>query len=228
MRRPSQAAQIRLLVAKDLRVEFRSRQALLTTAFFAVVVLVIFKFSFDPGDPRVDAAIPGILWVSLLFPGVIQLNHSFQQEEEQQTITALLLAPLDAGSLYLAKVTANWLFLLLVDAVILAAFIVLFNPVIGWPFLWIVLLLVSVGLAFSAVGTLFAAMLSRLRTRDVLLPVLLFPILVPILLAAVNGTRDVLAGGGGSELMLWLRLLAACDVIFTAAGWVVFEYVIRD
>lgn len=220
--------QVRLIVLKDLSIELRSRQALLTTAFFALVILVIFKFSFDPGEPAIDAAVPGILWVSLLFPGLVQLNRSFQLEEEEETVIGLLLSPLDSGSLYLAKLLSNWFFLLMVDLFILGAFILLFNPSLSWNLFWILVVLATVTWAFSAIGTLFAAMLSRLHSRDVLLPVLLFPIMIPVLIGAVSATRDVLGSGGGEPLFFWLRLLLGCDVIFAAAGWLVFDYVVRE
>jgi heme exporter protein B len=216
------------LVAKDLRIEYRSRQAFLTTLFFALLILVVFNFAFDPGDPAVRAAAPGILWVSLLFPGVIQLNRSFQSEREEGTLYGLILAPVDPGLIFLGKSLANWLMLTLVDLLILLAFLVFYNLEFSSRLAWLLLLLVLAGWVFSSIGTLFAAMVSGVRTRDVLLPILLFPILVPVLIAAVNATRELLAPGELHFFYNWLGMLVATDVIFLAGAFILFEYVLED
>jgi heme exporter protein B len=217
-----------ILTQKDLRLEYRSRQAFLTTLFFALLILVVFNFAFDPGDQAIRAAAPGILWVSLLFPGVIQLNRSFQAEREEGTLHGLILAPVDRGVLFLGKFLANWLLLTLVDVLILGAFIVFYNLTVSARLLWILLLLVLVGVVFSSVGTLFAAMVSGIRTRDVLLPILLFPILVPIVIAAVNATRELLGGGELEFLHQWVKLLVVSDVVFLAGSFILFDFVVED
>ncbi|HLV02343.1 MAG TPA: heme exporter protein CcmB, partial [Acidobacteriota bacterium] len=116
-----------LLAAKDLRIEYRSRQAFMTTLFFGLLILVIFKFAFDPGNRAIDDAAPGILWVALLFPGIIQLNRSFQSEREEGTLGAIILAPVDRGVLFFGKALANWIFLILIDLFILAVFLIFYD-----------------------------------------------------------------------------------------------------
>jgi heme exporter protein B len=217
-----------ILTQKDLRIEYRSRQAFLTTLFFALLILIVFNFAFDPGDEAIRAAAPGILWVSLLFPGVIQLNRSFQAEREEGTLHGLILAPVDRGVLFLGKFLANWLLLTLVDLLILGAFVVFYNLSFSTRLLWILLLLVLVGAVFSSVGTLFAAMVSGIRTRDVLLPILLFPILVPIVIAAVNATRELLGTGELEFLHQWVKLLVVSDVVFLAGSFLLFDFVVED
>jgi len=217
-----------ILTQKDLRIEYRSRQAFLTTLFFALLILIVFNFAFDPGDEAIRAAAPGILWVSLLFPGVIQLNRSFQAEREEGTLHGLILAPVDRGVLFLGKFLANWLLLTLVDLLILGAFVVFYNLSFSTRLLWILLLLVLVGAVFSSVGTLFAAMVSGIRTRDVLLPILLFPILVPIVIAAVNATRELLGSGELEFLHQWVKLLVVSDVVFLAGSFLLFDFVVED
>ncbi|GAB4232312.1 MAG: heme exporter protein CcmB [Acidobacteriota bacterium] len=218
-----------VVAAKDLRLEYRTRQALLTTLFFAVLILIVFNFAFDPGDPAVRAAIPGILWVSLLFPGVIQLNRSFQSEREDGTLLGLILSPVDRGLLFLGKYLANWVLLLLVDFLVLGAFLVFYNVALSWSVLGFLLLLMAlVGGVFSAVGTLFAAMVSSLRGRDVLLPVLLFPILVPEVIAAVNATRELFGSANLEHLGSWIRLLIVANVVFGAVAFLIFDYVVED
>lgn len=224
----SHLALIWVLAAKDLKTEYRSRQAFLTTLFFALLILTIFQFAFDPGSQVTHEASPGILWVALLFPGIVQLNRSFQLEREEGTLQGILLSPIDRGVLFLGKFLANWIFLLVVDLLIVLAFVFLFNLSFDGRLLWILLLLLLAGAGFAAVGTLFAAMVSRIRTREVLLPILLFPIIVPMLLAAVNGTQDVLIRQDPRHLSQWIQLLVAFDVIFLAACFLVFDYVVED
>lgn len=217
-----------LLAAKDLRIEYRGRQAFMTTLFFGLLILVIFKFAFDPGNRAIEDAAPGILWVALLFPGIIQLNRSFQSEREEGTLNAIILAPVDRGILFFGKALANWTFLVLIDLFILGIFFIFYDVGFSFRLFWLYLLILLAGIAFSAVGTLFAAMVSGIRTRDVLLPILLFPIMVPVIVGAVNGTREVLNAPEMEFFGLWLRLLVGCAVIFTAGCFLVFEYVIGD
>ena len=216
-----------ILAFKDLRIEFRTRQAFLTTLFFALLVLVIFHFAFEPGSPVARAASPGILWVALLFPGIIQLNRSFQIETEEGTIYGILLSPVDRGVFFLGKWLANWTFLVIMDVAVLLTFVIFYNFSFDAKILWVALVIVIAGAGFTAVGTIFAAMVSTLRTREVLLPILLFPIAVPIILAAINGTQEVLLGTGHFFLK-WMQMLAACTVVFGAAGFLVFDYVLGE
>lgn len=216
------------LATKDLRIEYRSRHAFLTTLFFALLILIIFNFAFDPGNDAIKEAAPGILWVSLLFPGVIQLNRSFQSERENGTLYGLVLAPVDRGLLFFGKFFANWLLVTLVDIFVLGAFFIFFNLSFTDRIGWLLLLMILVGFVFSAVGTLFAAMVSSVRARDVLLPILLFPILVPVVIAAVNATRELLGTGELEFFFQWLKLLVASDVIFIAGAYLVFDYVVEE
>ncbi|UCF37217.1 MAG: heme exporter protein CcmB [Acidobacteriota bacterium] len=219
---------IGILAAKDLRIEYRSRHAFLTTLFFALLILIIFNFAFDPGNQSIKDAAPGILWVSLLFPGVIQLNRSFQSEREEGTLYGLILAPIDRGVLFFGKFLANFFLLALVDLFVLGSFFIFYNLTFSTRLGWLFLLMLLVGIVFSSVGTLFAAMVSSVRARDVLLPILLFPILVPVVIAAVNATREVLGTGELEFFWQWLRLLVASDVVFIAGSFLVFDYVVEE
>lgn len=214
-----------ILAGKDLRIAYRSPLALLTSLFFGLLILVIFNFAFDPGNPATSEAAPGILWVSLLFPAVIQLNRSFQSEREEGTIYALVLAPIDKGLLFIGKFLANWLLLLVVNLFVLAAFVFFYNVTLSARFLWLLLIVLLATLAISSVGTLFASMVSNISAREVLLPVLLYPIIVPVVIAAVSASREVLLSDQLQHTVSWVRLLVGCDVIFTASAYIVFEYV---
>ena len=216
------------LIDKELRIEYRAPQALLTTLFFALLILVIFNFAFDPGNPAMVDAAPGILWVSLLFPGVIQLNRSFQSEREEGTLHALVLTPVDRGLLFLGKFLANWTLLLLVDLVVLGAFVFFFNLELTLRLLWLLLLIALASMSLSAVGTLFASIVSSIASREVLLPILLFPIIVPVIIAAVSASREVLSVAELQHVYSWVRLLVGCDVVFVAGAYVLFDFVVGD
>ena len=216
------------LAEKDLRIEFRTRQAFLSTLFFALLVLIVFQFAFDPGSSATQQAAPGILWVALLFPGIIQLNRSFQSEMEEGTLYGIILSPISHGTFFLGKFLANWSFLVTIDLLILVLFIISFNFSFKLTLLWMVLLIFLASAGFTAVGTLFAAMVSSVATREVLLPILLFPILIPLILAAVNGTQEVLLHEEFRFLGQWIKMLAAFDIIFLAASFLVIDHVIGD
>ncbi len=216
------------LAEKDLRIEFRSRQAFFTTLFFSFLILMVFSFAFDPASETTRKAAPGILWVALIFPGVIQLNRSFQSEREDGTLLGILVSPMDRGLIFFGKFLANWIFLLAVDLLTLAIFMVIFKFSPTPATLWMLLLILLSSLGFSAVGTLFGAMVSSIRTREVLLPILLFPIVIPVILAAVNGSTEVLLGEKFRLFFQWIKILVAFDVIFLAASYLVFEYVVEE
>ena len=216
------------LALKDLKLTSRSLHSFLTTMFFAVLILVVFHFAFEPGSQATRESLPGILWVALLFPGVIQLNRSFQIEQEQGTLQGLLLAPVDRGVLFLGKTLANVIFLMAIDLFIVLIFVVLFNPPLTGSSWWLLPLLFLATVGFAAVGTIFAAMVTTLRTQDVLLPVLLFPIIIPIILAAVSATQELLAATGLQAFGQWMRILAGFDVLFLSAGFLLFEYVVAE
>ncbi|MFQ5739451.1 MAG: heme exporter protein CcmB [Acidobacteriota bacterium] len=224
----SQLALMWYVAHKDLKIEYRSRQAFLNTLFFAILILIIFNFAFDPGSQATREASPGILWVAFLFPGIIQLNRSFQSETEEGTLQAIILSPLDRGTLFLGKFLANWWFLLVIDLFILVAFVIFYNFSFSVALLWIVLLMILSTVGFTAVGTVFAAMLSSIRAREVMLPILLFPIAVPIILAAVNGTQEVLIWDELEFFFRWVQLLVVFDVIYLSVGFLVFDYVVGE
>ena len=179
-------------------------------------------------SPATREAAPGILWVALLFPGIIQVNRSFQIEMEEGTLYGLILSPVDRGILFLGKFLANWLFLMVVDLVVLFLFLIFYNFSLSLQVLWIALLVVLSGFGFAAVGTLFGAMVSNIRTREVLLPILLFPIILPIILPAVNATQEVLLFQEIQSLNRSVGFLVCFDVIYVAAGFLLFDYVVSD
>jgi heme exporter protein B len=220
--------QIRTLVWKDLLVEARGRETVLAGAVFALVVLVIFNFAFDLRVENVAAVAPGVLWVTVTFAGVLSLGRSFARERDRRTLDGLLLAPFDRSTLYLAKVFTSLVSMLIVEAVALPAFIALFNVIVDLPLLILSLLLGTLGLA--GVGTLFAAIAAHTRAREVLLPLLLFPVQVPVILATVKSTAAAIRMPGldPPEVGQWLGLLVAFDALFLSLSVMLFDYAIEE
>ncbi|MFQ5742929.1 MAG: heme exporter protein CcmB [Acidobacteriota bacterium] len=216
-----------VLVHKDLMAEWRSKEILSSTVFFAVLVLMVFNFSFE-GAPDRAAAGPGILWVAFLFAGLLGMNRLFLTERENGALEGLMLCPVDRPSLYVAKWLSLFVILALTEAITLALFILFFNvPVANglWS-LALVILLGTVGLA--ALGTSFAAMAVRTRTRELMLPMLLIPIAVPLLMAAVKCTSAALGGHGLAPVRSWMQLLLAFDAIFLAVGYATFPSILEE
>jgi len=168
----------------------------------------------------------GVLWVTFVFAGTLGLNRSLAMEKDRGCLDGLLLAPVDRTAIYFGKMIANLIFMLLMAAIVLPVYMVLYNINIFNPGLVLVILLGSEG--YMAVGTLLAAMSVQTRTRDILLPILLFPIIIPVLVAAVKASGGFLQGIPMDEIMPWVNLLIVYDVIFTAMAFMVFEYVVEE
>ncbi|MGH7482653.1 MAG: heme exporter protein CcmB [Longimicrobiales bacterium] len=213
---------------KDLTTEVRTRANFNGIVFLAGTTLLLFGFALGPDTVTLRTAAAGILWLTVLFSGVLAFNRSYALELEDGALEQLLLYPGDRRSIFLGKAAANLVFVLLVELVLVPVAAVLY----GLPLLEsagalaAVFLLGTIG--FVTLGTFYAAMASRVRAREVLLPLLLFPMLVPVLIAAVEATAVLLVGDPMGIAAQWLKLLAAFDVIFLAASWLAFDYVIED
>jgi len=218
-------SQVYAVLLKDLLVEWRSRDLLAAMVVFAFLALVTFNFALDLRPEIVAAVGRGVLWVVVVFAGTIGLGRSFAAERDQGTLEGLLVAPLDRSALFFAKVLGNLFFMAIVEIVTVAAFVALFNVAVDLIALAATLALGTIGLA--AVGTLFAGIASNTRAREVMLPVLLFPIIVPILIGVVQASQPALGEGVAREAP-WLTLLATFDVVYLAAGAVAFDYVLEE
>ncbi len=215
------------LLWKDLLLEIRRRESLLSMFFFGTLLLFVFHFAFEIPPERAGEMAPGLLWVAFLFTGTLGLTQLFQAERENHCLEALLLCPMDRAALYLAKVFYNVLLMLLVELVVFPLFAVLFNLDLwtSMPYLSMIALLGTVG--FCALGTLFSAVTLRARARELLLPLILFPLVIPVILATIRAMDLILRTGGLEEATGWLRLLIGFDVIFLTAGFLIFEWVIE-
>ena len=210
-----------LVLRKDVAVEVKTFEILLTTLFFAVSVVLVFSFAFvKEGQAPPDAA-AGILWIAIAFAGTLALGRTFERERYGETLRALLLAPAPRPALYVGKLLGMVTLLAIAEAMLVPLIAFLFgSPLFARPLL-LAALLASGTVGFASVGTLFGAMLIRTRTRDVLLPILLYPITVPVIICGVRGTAALIASPPDETLAtMWLSILTAMDVVFlTLALW---------
>lgn len=211
---------------KDLLTERRSKESLNALFFFTLLLLFLFQFALGPDRERLQAALPGLLWLGFVLAGLLGLGRSFLLERDNDCWEGLLLTPGDKSAIYLGKLLGNIILMAVVEAVLLVLFVVFYNMDLGSALgsLAVVLALGTVGLA--AVGTLFAAMTAQVRARELLFPVLLLPAQVPVLLATVSATQTVLLGQPLSESAHWLKLLAAADVVYLVVGVLTFEFIL--
>ena len=215
------------IVAKDIAAELRTREMISSMAVFSLLVILIFNFAFDLRADNQRTLAPGVLWVAIAFAGMLGLSRSFIMEKDRGSMEGLLLAPVDRSAIYLGKMLGNVLFITVVEVVILPIFIVLFNlSAEDLPLLAGVMLLGTVG--FAGVGTLFSAMAIHTRAREVLLPILLFPVVIPVMLASVKLTAAILDRVAFDEVQNWFSLLVAFDVIFMALSVILFDFVVEE
>ena len=214
------------IIWKDLAAELRSRELLSAMLVFALLVILIFNFALELDAATRSSVTAGVLWVTFAFAGTLGLNRSMAMEKDRGCLDGLLLAPVDRTAIYFGKAIGNLIFMLIVEAIVLPVYSVLYSVNLFNPGLLLVILLGSIG--YVAVGTLLAAMAVQARTRDILLPILLFPVTVPVLLASVKASAGYLQGLAVSDIQPWLNLLIAYDVIFIAVAYMVFDYVVEE
>lgn len=218
-----------LVLRKDVAIEFRSFEILSTTLFFAVSCVLVFAFAFVRDGEVVADAAAGILWIAIAFAGTLALGRTFERERYAETVRALLLAPAPRSAIYVGKLLGIVLLLTVAEVFLVPLVALLFSAALFARPLLLVALLVGGTVGFAAVGTLFAAMLVRSRTRDVMLPILLYPITVPVIIAGVRGTTALLAvPSDDSVAVMWISLLAAFDTVFLTLALWTFEPLMID
>jgi heme exporter protein B len=214
------------IIWKDLAAELRSRELLSAMLVFAILVIFIFNFALEL-EPRTRATITsGVLWVTFAFAGTLGLSRSMAIEKDRGCIDGLLLAPVDRTAIYFGKMIGNLIFMLIVEAVVIPIYSILYNVNLFNPGLLLVILLGSIG--YVSVGTLLASMAVQTRTRDILLPILLFPVEIPVFIAAVKASTGFMQGLEMSEIMPWINLLIVFDIVFIAAAFMLFDYVVEE
>ena len=216
---------IGVTLAKDLRLEWRSKDAINSMLFFALLVVVVFSFSFDPNAEESRQIAGGLVWVAFLFAAVVALNQTWARELRNQVLDAYRVSPAPANSLFLAKALGNFLFVVVLETLMTPLFIMFYKLRALGP-AWQLIPLAMLGTwAIVVNGTFFAAMSLRTRSREIMLPLLLFPISIPALLAMVNATTAILTGELSARF--WIVLLATYDVVFTIACLLFFDLVLH-
>ncbi|MBK8046978.1 MAG: heme exporter protein CcmB [Anaerolineales bacterium] len=214
------------VAAKDLRAELRGREVFSSMTVFSVLAVLIFGMAFDLRVPEAKMVAPGVLWVSILFAGVLGLNRSFGAEMDRGTLPALLLAPMDRSAIYFGKVIANFVFTFGTALVILVATFFVYDVDLLQPLIFAGVLLGTLG--YVAVGTIFAALSASARARESLLPILLLPVMVPVFMAGVALTAVVLDGGGLADVTNWLGILIGFDLIFLIVAYLLFDMILEE
>ena len=214
------------VVWKDVRAEFRSRELFSAMLVFSLLIILIFNFALELDIKTRQSVTAGVLWATFAFAGTLGLNRSMAIEKDRGCLDGLLLAPVDRSAIYFGKVISNLAFMLIVEIIVLPVYSVLYNVNLFQPGLLLVILLGSIG--YVGVGTLLAAMSVQTRTRDILLPILLFPVVIPVLLAAVKASSGFLSGADWADILLPINLLIAYDIIFIALAFMVFDSVVEE
>ncbi len=214
------------IAVKDLRAELRSRELVNSMVLFALLSVLIFSFALELDRLARREAIVGVLWVTVVFSSILGLNRSLALEREQGGLNALLLAPIARATIFCGKLAANYCFALLVGVVLLPLMSVLYNISLLNPWLLLMLLLGTMG--FSTVGTLLATMTVQTRARETLLPIIMLPIVLPVLIAAVRGSVAILNDAPLSDWSMWPQVLFAVDFIYLVVCFLLFEYVVEE
>ena len=214
------------IVHKDITTELRTKEMFSSMLVFSLMAVFIFSIALDLAASDPLDTTPGLLWVTIAFAGTLGLNRSLAQEQENGCMDGLLLAPMDRSAIFFGKALGNVLFMLVVEMVVVPIFSMLFNVPLLRGSVLLVVVLGTIG--YASVGTLFSTMAVNTRAREVMLPILLLPVSIPIFISAVNATAGLLAGDPVSEVSSWLQLLVAFDAIIIAVSFMTFEFVVEE
>jgi heme exporter protein B len=217
-----------LIARKELAIELRTREILVTAGLFGLLVTVLTSLAFYLDNVQTQRIAPGVLWVAASFAGVLAMGRSWAREREADAVRGLLLAPIPRASIYAGKALGTLLLVYAIDLTLVPAVAILFRLPLDARILWMTLLLALGMLGYVAMGTLFAAMSVRSRARDLMLSVVLFPLASPSLIAGVVATRQLLLGEPIGEIVAWVRILSAFDLMAIVSGLVLFEPLMSD
>ncbi len=213
---------------KDLLIELRTKDTLNSMLFFGIVVVVVFNFALESLRDSSRSAVPGILWVAFAFSGTLGLHRMFASEKENSCLQGLLLIPADRGVIYLGKMMAATVFMLITEIIILVISLVFFNLTVWKEIPYLILVFLIGTLGFTAVGTILSAISVNTKLREVLLPLILFPVILPVLINAVEATSIILNGPDYGALKLPLTVMSVFTLVFGTASYLLFEYVLED
>ena len=214
------------IVWKDIRAELRTKDIFSSMFVFALLSVIVFNFAFELRVPAMKMVVPGIVWIAISFAGTLGLNRAFVIEQDKGSLAGLLLAPVDRSAIYFGKMIGNLLFMLVVEIILLPLVMIFYNLSLLTPAHLLALFLGTYG--FAAVGTVFSAIAVNTRAREVMLPILLFPVLLPVLIAGVKLTGALLDGEAFSTLGNWLQIIIVYDIGFTVVAYLTFSYVMEE
>ena len=215
------------IIWKDLTSEFRTKETLSSMVIFSFLTVTIFSFAFDPTREMIKGVFPGIIWVAFVFAGILGLNRSFLSERANDCIFGLMLCPTDRSAIYFGKMIGNFIFMSIVELISLPIFFVLFDFRMEGSILYLISVILLATIGFTAIGTFLAALSVNTRNSEILLPIILFPLIIPVLIAAVQATSTILSGGLTAEWLPWLQIIVAFDIIFLFIPALLFEYLLE-
>ncbi|MBI2935100.1 MAG: heme exporter protein CcmB [Chloroflexi bacterium] len=219
-------ARLSTIVWKDLVLEMRTKDIGIPILVFAFLTILIFNFAFEPGSVAVAAVAPGVLWVAIAFAAVLGFSRAFAMEKDKGCIEGLMLCPVEREVIYFGKMISSLIFILIAEVIILPLFSVLFNLPVFIPHLVVLAVFTSIG--FATLGTILAAMAANTRAREIMLPILFLPVIVPLVIATVNGSQLAIAGAPWEEIFSSLRIVLAFDLIFLVVAPIIFPFVLED
>jgi len=219
-------AAVSAIIRKDLQAEFRSRELVSSMGLFALLSILIFSFALELDRVARVEAVSGVLWVTIVFSSILGLNRSMGLERDQGSLEGLLIAPIDRGAIFVGKLAGNFLFTLIVGAVLLPLMTVLYNITLVTPTLILTLLLGTLG--FATIGTLLAAMTVQTRAREALLPIVMMPVALPLLLVVVHTSTSIVNVAPEDSWLPFLQILAVLDVVFLVMCYLLFEFVVEE
>ncbi len=215
------------IFTKDIKLDYRRAENFFSTLFFSLIILLIFVFALSPEQIQQVEILSGVFWISFLLSGILSLSKSFSLERENSCLEALLVSPISRGSVFLGKLMSNIIMIMIVQVIVIPIFGVLFNSVVfGYIFQLLGISFVA-SIGFASLGTLLAGMTADIRFKEILLPILLFPLLVPLLLACVKLFQSILIGEGVMAVVDWFRLLVGFDFIFLIISYLTFDFVME-
>jgi heme exporter protein B len=214
------------ILRKDLRAEFRSRELISSMAVFALLSIFVFSFALELNRNARQEAVSGVLWVTVIFASILGLNRSMAMERDQGNLDAMLLSPIERSAIFFGKLVGNFLFSLVVGLILLPLMTILYNiPMLDF---WLLIVLIMGTLGFSIVGTLLATMTVQTRSRDSLLPIVMLPVALPVLLAAIRASTGILNGGPFNDWIGWAQILTVVDIVYLALCYMLFDFVIEE
>ena len=217
---------VHAVIWKDLKAEWRSRENLSAMLVFAILVILIFNFALELDIQAQEYLSAGVLWSTFIFAGTIGLNRSMAVEKDRGCLDGLLLAPVDRSMIYFGKAIGNLIFMLIVEIIVLPLYSFLYGVALFQPGFLLIVLLGSIG--YIAVGTMLATMVVQVKTRDILLPILLFPLTLPVVIAAVKASQGFLQMLPITEISIWINILILYDLIFIALAFMVFDFIVEE